>query len=42
MELTRGDTGQFKFQRKDAEGHVILTTPDALYKNGAIRIWTNN
>ena len=31
MELTRGDTGQFKFQRKDAEGHVILTTPDALY-----------
>lgn len=29
--LTRGDTGKFKFQRKNAEGHVILTAPDAIY-----------
>ena len=39
MELTRGDTGQYRFQRKDADGEVILIY---YYKNGAIRIWTNN
>lgn len=31
MELTRGDTGQYRFQRKDADGEVILTLPDAIY-----------
>ena len=31
MELTRGDTGFFKFQRLDAEGQVITTIPDAIY-----------
>ncbi len=30
MELTRGDTGLFKFQRLDAEGHAITSTPDTL------------
>lgn len=28
---TRGDTAGYNFQRKDSEGHVITTTPDALY-----------
>ena len=31
MKLTRGDTAGYNFQRKDAEGNVITTTPDALY-----------
>lgn len=31
MELTRGDTGQYRFQRKYADGEVILTLPDAIY-----------
>lgn len=31
MELTRGDTGLFKFQRVDANGDVITSTPDAMY-----------
>lgn len=30
MELTRGDTGQYKFKRLDAEGHVILTNKEVL------------
>lgn len=30
MELTRGDTGQYKFKRLDAEGHAITNTPDSL------------
>ena len=31
MKITRGDTAGYNFQRKDAEGNVITTTPDALY-----------
>lgn len=31
MELTRGDTGQYKFQRLDADGEVITATPTAMY-----------
>lgn len=31
MELTRGDTGQYCFQRLDADGDAITTTPTALY-----------
>lgn len=31
MELTRGDTGQYKFQRLNADGGVITTTPTAMY-----------
>lgn len=31
MTITRGDTGAFKFQRLDASGNVITTTPDAIY-----------
>lgn len=31
MELTRGDTGQYKFQRLDADGQVITTAPTAMY-----------
>lgn len=31
MKMTRGDTAGFNFQRKDAEGQPITTTPDALY-----------
>lgn len=30
MELTRGDTGQYKFKRLDAQGHAITNTPDSL------------
>lgn len=31
MNLTRGDTGLYKFQRLDSDGDVITTTPDAIY-----------
>ena len=31
MQLTRGDTGRFKFQRIDDEGQPITTIPDAIY-----------
>ena len=31
IDLTRGDTGAFKFQRKDKNGNVIGTVPAALY-----------
>lgn len=31
MNLIRGDTGRFSFQRKDAEGHAITTIADAVY-----------
>lgn len=31
MELTRGDTGRYKFQRSDADGNPILTVPSAMY-----------
>ncbi len=30
MELTRGDTGQYNFQRINALGEVIMTTPTTL------------
>lgn len=31
MVLTRGDTGAFKFQRLNADGEPITSTPDAMY-----------
>lgn len=31
LEQTRGDTAGYTFQRKDADGQTITTTPDALY-----------
>lgn len=31
MNLTRGDTGQYKFQRLDSDGTVITSTPDSIY-----------
>ena len=31
MELIRGDTAKFKFQRHNAEGNVIGTKADAIY-----------
>ena len=31
MEITRGDTLAFKFQRLDSDGNPITATPDALY-----------
>lgn len=31
LEMTRGDTKKYKFQRKDAEGNVIKAIPDALF-----------
>lgn len=31
MELTRGDTGRYKFQRSDAEGNPILSVPSEMY-----------
>jgi len=31
MELIRGDTAKFKFQRHDAEGNVIGTKADEIY-----------
>lgn len=31
IQIIRGDTAQYKFQRVDGDGHVITTAPDALY-----------
>lgn len=31
LQMIRGDTVKYKFQRKDSEGEVITATPDALY-----------
>lgn len=31
MKIIRGDTKKCKFQRKDAEGHAILTIADKIY-----------
>lgn len=31
IQLIRGDTAKYKFQRLDGEGHVITTLPDSLY-----------
>ena len=31
MEFTRGDTQPLKFQRIDAEGHVITDVPDEMF-----------
>ena len=31
LNQTRGDTAGYTFQRLDKDGHVITTTPDALY-----------
>lgn len=31
MEIIRGDTKGFKFQRKDGEGHPITTIADKIY-----------
>lgn len=30
MELTRGDSGQYNFQRINAQGEVIMSTPNTL------------
>lgn len=31
MELTRGDTGRYKFRRTDEAGNPILTVPSSMY-----------
>ena len=31
MEITRGDSGNYKFQRKDENGNVITTIADKIY-----------
>ena len=31
IQIIRGDTAKFKFQRLDGDGQVITTTPDYLY-----------
>lgn len=31
MNIVRGDTGAFKFQRLNADGEPITSTPDAMY-----------
>lgn len=31
MELIRGDTGRYKFQRQDLNGNVLSTIPTAIY-----------
>lgn len=31
MKFTRGDTQPLKFQRIDADGHVIMTVPDEMF-----------
>lgn len=30
IEQTRGDTGRYKFARKDEDGNIIATRPDAM------------
>lgn len=31
IEQTRGDTGRYKFSRKDEDGSIIATRPDAMW-----------
>lgn len=41
MEITRGDTRHYKFQRKDENGNVILKKADKIYftvKNNEVEI----